>query len=418
MKLVANYEIKTDCSIIDDDRVLRIKHPKGRYNVRIQNIPRAVYTTPFLLSLHLYFEAPDLSEAKDVADGLLADCLNLLTFTTGAKFRRHRIRQIVDAAPGIGMRDILMWADMIEYEDPQPFISEENTRSIQRLLEFDLPPAINRALRWYRLGVNATVPDDQFTYFWFALEIIAEFQKTPEEVPEKCPKCNSSLYCETCAKHPVHRPYAKQAIYSLLKTVDKDCDDKTIKLLENTRHRLMHGSTLKEIENRLPQPHEQIVDVLGRLLWKALIHQFPKEMFSETLAMGYPSTYINHTLDMITRMQTVVPINSDGELELHFKGTKAEQKPFGPPQSALPSIIKMDMEQFERLKKLCYTNGEHQEMCQRIAQRIKNDNVHVYAQVLSTDLALIKKALEKKESGVWQDLFREIMSQDEEKQLM
>lgn len=76
MECVANYEIKTECSIVADDLVLRIKHPEGLYRARIQNIPRSVYITPFLLSLHLYFNSPTLDEALDIADGLLADCLN------------------------------------------------------------------------------------------------------------------------------------------------------------------------------------------------------------------------------------------------------------------------------------------------------------------------------------------------------
>ena len=123
------------------------------------------------------------------------------------------------------------------------------------------------------------MPDDQFVNFWFALEIVAEFQKSTDKVPDKCPKCQSPLYCKSCKTHPVHRPYARQAIRALLKAADKECDEATIERLVKTRNSLMHGSTLKEIEDSLPQPHEQIVDVLGRLLWKALILQFPHEMF-------------------------------------------------------------------------------------------------------------------------------------------
>lgn len=104
MEYVANYEIKTECSIVADDLVLRIKHPKGTYRARIQNIPRSAYTTPFLLSLHLYFEAQTLNEAKDIAEDLLADCLNMFAFTTGSRFQRHRIRQIVEVIPDGGSR--------------------------------------------------------------------------------------------------------------------------------------------------------------------------------------------------------------------------------------------------------------------------------------------------------------------------
>ena len=48
----------------------------------------------------------------------------------------------------------------------------------------------------------------------------------------------------------------------------------------------MHGITLREVEAELPDPHEQIVDVLDQLVWKALIHQFPKEIFDGKTVMG------------------------------------------------------------------------------------------------------------------------------------
>ena len=411
MECVANYEIKTDCSVVGDDLVLRIKHPTGIYRARIQNIPRLVYTTPFLLSLHLYFDAPKLDEARAIADGFLADCLNMLAFTTGSTFQYHRIRQIVDVAPPgkDGMKSLLMWSDQIEYEDPQPFLDEDTAQAIERLLEFDMPPAIRRAMRWYRLGINATTPDDQFVYFWFALEIVAEFQKSTDKVPDTCPKCQSALYCESCETHPVHKPYAKQAIRSLLKAVDKECDDATVERLDKTRNSLMHGSTLKEIEDSLPQPHEQIVDILGRLLWRALILQFPHDTFDGTLAMGYPSTYIHRKIGGVAHIQTVVPADPDGDLDLSFKGMKMELVPQGPPQSALPTVISMSSEQHERLQKLGFMQGDHQEMCRRIFEMSETKDGRVHSRVLSTDLALIKDAVRRGDAGAWEDLFREIL---------
>jgi hypothetical protein len=411
MECVANYEIKADCSVVADNLVLRIKHPKGLYRARIQNISRSVYTTPFLLSLHLYFDALALDEAEEIADGFLADCLNILAFTTGSRFQRHRIRQIVDATSPetTGIRSLLMWGDSIEYDDPQPFLDEDTARSIERLLQFDMPPAIRRAMRWYRLGINETVPDDQFMNFWFALEIVAEFQKSTEKVPDKCPQCQSPLYCESCKTHPVHKPYAKQAIRALLKAVDEECDDTTIERLDKTRNSLMHGSTLKEIEDSLPQPHEQIVDILGHLLWRALMLQFPQGMFDGTLVMGYPSTYIHRTVSGIANMQTVVPVDADGDLDLSFKGMKMGMVPFGPPQSELPTVISMTPEQHERLRRLRFIQGDHQEMCRRIYETAETNDGRVHALVLSTDMALIKDALKRVDTGTWQDLFREIM---------
>jgi len=409
IKCVANYEIKAECSVIKDDFVLRIAHPNDIYQARIQNNTRDDYTTPFLLSLHLYFNAPELDEAEEIAEVYLADCLNMLAFTTGCRFRRHRIRQIVDATPEeTGMRSVLMWSDAIDHEDPHPFLDSETTDAIQKLLEFDLPPAIQRAMRWYRLGINATIPDDQFSYFWFAVEIIAVHQKSTEKVPDRCPRCRSPLYCETCEESPTHKPYPKQAIRTLFKTADKECDDETIDLLEKTRNSLMHGSTLDEIEQNMPEPHKHIVDILGDLLWKAIVLQFPHEYFDGSLKMGYPSTFIHRTMDGIAHLQTVVPKDAEGDFDLSFKGMKMEVVT-GPPQSALPEVIQMSSEQFNRLRKLSHTKGDHQDMIKRVCEKFREHQGEVQVLVLATDIALIKAAIKKNTHEEWQVLFNEIL---------
>ncbi|MBB2698992.1 UNVERIFIED_ORG: hypothetical protein GGI66_003669 [Rhizobium esperanzae] len=407
MRCVANYEITSGVSVVTDDLVLTIKDPRGSFEARIKNIARSEYTTPFLLSLHLYFEASSLNEASDVADDLLANCLNMLAFTTGSSFRKHRIRQIVDAEPAQGaMRDVHLWSDVIEHDDPQPFLQPEHAGSIERLLEFDVPPAIRRALRWYRLGIHAGSPDDQFTYFWFALEIVAEFQKPTAKVHDKCPHCQSALYCEKCEKHPEHRPYAKQAIRALMMAADAECDEATVDLLDKTRNSLMHGATLREIESALPDPHESVVDILGKILFNALVRQFPKEVVNGAY-MGLPSTYLHYKVNAYGHLRTVVPLDQEGHFDLEFKGFKMTMVPPGPPQSALPSQIRMTLEQYDRLRKLSYSPGDHQEMVNRI--RVQEHDGYVYGLVLATDTARIRGALEKKEEGIWQNLFREIL---------
>ena len=168
MECVANFEINSECSVVHDDNILRISHPKNLYRARIQNIKRPDFSEHFRLSLHLYFDAPNLEESKDIANNHLADCLNMLALTTGSKFERHRIKQIVDASPSIdGMRSLLLWTDAIDHEDPQPFLNDDSSSSIEKLSEHKIPPAVRRAMRWYRIGINADVPDDQFMYFGF-----------------------------------------------------------------------------------------------------------------------------------------------------------------------------------------------------------------------------------------------------------
>jgi hypothetical protein len=410
MRCVANFEVRSDVSVVADDLVLTINDPHGAFKARIKNIPRSEFTTPFLLSLHIYFEAPNLEQAKETSEGLLARCLNMLAFSTGSGFRKHRIRQIVDAdePKTRTMRDALLWAEKIEYEDPQPFLRANNAKAIERLLDYDLPPAIGRALRWYRLGIDAASPDDQFTYFWFALEIVAEFQKPTEKVHDKCPHCQSALYCEKCNKHPEHKPYAKQAIRALMKAADEKCDDATVNLLDKTRNSLMHGSTLREIESALPDPHESIVDTLGRLLFKALVFQFPKEMFDGTLVMGVPSTFVHYEANAVARVQTIVPVDKDGHFNLDFDGMTVELKPDGPPQSAAPTVVRMTPEQYDRLTKFSYEKGDHQDMVKRIRGSAREKGGHVYVRVLATDMSQLRQELKANKEGKLQDLLREL----------
>lgn len=409
MQCVANYEIKSELSVFEDGRWLKLQHPKGLFRARIRNIVRNDFSTPFLLSLHLTFESPNLDEAADVAEEKLADCLNMLALTTGSSFVRYRIRQIVDCTPGVQMRSCLMWGDSIGHEDPTPFLDDRITNSIDRLLTFDTPPVMRRAIRWYRIGIDSLIPDDQFQYFWFALELLAISQKSSEKVPDQCPHCKSPLYCETCKTNPLHRPYAKQAIRALIKTVDKGCNDATLEMLEKARNSLMHGATLREIEEKLPDPHEEIVDVLGRIVFKVLINQFPRETFTEKVVFGNPSTYLHHTLTGVAHLQTVVPVDADGEFDLSFSGTKVSMVTDGPPQSARPALMGMTLDQYKQLGRLSYENGDHQEMCRRIYQKAEIHGEQVMTVVLSTDMVRILDTVKRGDPGNWQDLFREII---------
>jgi len=411
MRCIANYEIESEISVVSDDVRLKLQHPNGQFQARIKNIVRDDYSTPFLLSLQITFEAPSLKEAQDIAQDKLVECLNMLSFATGASVRRHRTKQIVDCTPASGMRDSLVWADSVGHEDPNPFLDEDIIVSIERLLQFDPPPAVRRALRWYRIGIHASVPEDQFQYFWFALEILAEYQKAPEKVTDRCPDCKSPLYCETCKTHPTHRPYAKQAIRALIQAVEKACDEETLEALDKARNALMHGATLKEIENKLPKSGEDIVDVLGRILFKALVHQFPIELFKERIHFGSPTTYVHRTMTGIAHVSTVVPKGEDGELDLDsFTGLKVSMVTDGPPQSGRPSIIVMTPEQHKQLGLFTREKGDHQELCKRVYERVKMRDEKVVALVLSTDMARIRDALKRGETGNWQDLFREIVS--------
>jgi hypothetical protein len=109
-------------------------------------------------------------------------------------------------------------------------------------------------------------------------------------------------------------------------------------------------------------------------------------------------------------MQTIVPKDAEGNFDLSFTGTKMAMESFGPPQSAQPTVIVMTSDQYERLEKLAFQNGDQQEMCRRIRDRMKRGPEGKVACLVLSDMVRINNALKAGETGAWQDLFREIIT--------
>ena len=94
MQCMANYEIRSDMSVFADNQWLKFKNAKEKFRARVSNIPRSDFSTPFLLSLQLSFEAPSINEAAEIANEYLADCFNILSLATGSSFILHRTGSI------------------------------------------------------------------------------------------------------------------------------------------------------------------------------------------------------------------------------------------------------------------------------------------------------------------------------------
>ena len=412
MRVLANFEVESDISIVADATRLKIVHPTNRFTIFVQNIVRPEYSTPFLLSVQVIYDAPTVEDSKETGVDRLVQFLNILAFVTGASLHLHRIRQIVDCTPGLAMRTCLVWAESPAHDDPQPFVDVKIGETISRLVGLDLPVAVNRAMRWYRFGLRASQAEDQFQYFWFALEIIAEYTKSTEKVNDTCPKCGEALYCKTCDTYPTHRPYPKQAIRSLMRAVDPNLDEKTIADLDKARNALMHGSTMRDIEESVKRTSVQIVDTLGRTVFGCLLRQVPNELLKDGLRMGSPSTYVKHKKAGVATISTVVPFAADGALDdTAFRGMTAELVPSRPPQSEHPVGVVLSPQQVDALGALAYQPGPHQEACLRIFQHRQEYKGRMVAPIFSADLKLMREVINKGEAGRWPDLCRELLAQ-------
>jgi hypothetical protein len=324
MRCIADFEVLSDFCIADDTKKLKLRHPTGHYEVHIKNGPKPQPPALPHLSVQVIFDSPDLSTAKGDSREHLFDALNMLAFVTNSRFEYHRLLKIIDWTPGITMREALIFTGFDPATDPEPMLNDALVDSAQKLLETESAPAMKRALRWFRLGLAGESPEETFQYFWFALEIVAEGQKSPAKVHDRCPKCQGNLYCESCKEYPTHRPYAKQAIRQLINEIIEEDADKIFGVLDKARNALMHGARLKDVEEALNVSSEHLVDILGRVAWRSLLRLLPPnvELMNTELAMAEPTSYVRRRMTYSAHIITVVPTGADGEPDIERFPTK------------------------------------------------------------------------------------------------
>jgi len=157
----------------------------------------------------------------------------------------------------------MIYTETPEWDLAEPALDEGYLDTAERILAMQAGPAHQAAMRWHRIAVQEGVLEQQFSYFWFALEIVAEVEKGPERVPSLCPRCRTALYCEQCQTHPVHRRYPGEAIQELVRRVQLDRPNEVFETLQRIRHTLMHGGRIADIAD-LPCSDQDAVNKLWR----------------------------------------------------------------------------------------------------------------------------------------------------------
>jgi len=385
MQFVANYEVLSDISIFKDDYWFNLK--AHSYSARIRNIPREDYSSPFLLALEIKFNADDLDASVKTADELMVSCLDILAFTTGARILKQGIKQIVSECQVKGMNDCLFWTDDINHKDPQPIINSQLISTLNTLLSSSIPSPVRKALHWFRMGLYSKTPDDQFQYFWFALEIIATSEKSKEKVNDLCPQCRGNLFCQQCNKHPTHKPYVKDKIFSLMKLANNSLSDETIKMLGDVRNWLMHGSELSDFMS-VEEPLKQ-VDLLGRTAFAVMLMKIPFENEDIDLVFGHPNTYLHQKVSMRANIQTPVPKGTDGELDLSFKGLQISIERDAKPQSAQPFVVLFNEDEYQKILGLSYIKSDNQQVCYRLIHGSRKYGDFNVGPILATDIDAI-----------------------------
>lgn len=309
MLCLADFALDSDLCLAPGAAPLSLRGPGGVFTLMLSNSDKPAESNAVVLSAQLTFEADAFDrKLKDVAYSKLSDILDFLAFTTSRKFSVVRLRRLIDWTPGLQERDAIIFHETPEWDLAEPELDQKFMDTAERLLAMNSGTDQNTAMRWYRLGLQAGVLEEQFSYFWFALEIAAETMKGKEKIPSKCPRCQGKLFCETCKDYPLHRRYAGEAIQQLVETVHPENTEEIFKTLQLIRHTLMHGGRISSVQDRLPCTEQEAVNKLALVTWRAIESMFsnPDPRPDEPLNFGYCDNLVRRTLSFGVHIKTTL----------------------------------------------------------------------------------------------------------------
>lgn len=222
------------------------------------------------------------------------------------------------------MRECLYFSPSTAHDDaPYETLDQRLLDTVALLQAHPLSPRLRRAMKWFGNGVASKSPDDQFVYFWFVVELIAQLVKDPSPVSDKCPVCREPLYCSTCEKTPLHRPYPKQAIEQLF---SESGAAELYSRASTARNMLMHGDEMTAIEEALQIEFPGLVNDMGKLAWISILNQFLPVLIGKIPVFLECSQYVYMNLSGTAHMQVGFLPNFENPDPAHFPKVKLSLK--------------------------------------------------------------------------------------------
>ena len=275
-RVMTNWEVESDIILPTDTPFIRHDHPENKYSVFLRP-SHVAGATRSMLTLQIIFDAPDLNEAKELSEGLAKDFLDYLTFTSNMRARLGKLLHVFDwevAPPDPKMRQAIYCHTSPGSDAPLEALEALLLDTIKILQRQPTNPRLRRALKWFANGVASGYQDDQFVFFWFVIEIIAQIIKDVSQIPDRCPQCHAPLYCPACNATHLHRPYPKQAVEQVFRRFVKSGSEDFFKKAIRARNMLLHGDEVHTIESELGIEFNILVNSMGHLAWAAIFDQF------------------------------------------------------------------------------------------------------------------------------------------------
>ncbi|MEJ1962944.1 MAG: methylamine utilization protein MauJ [Gammaproteobacteria bacterium] len=289
---------------------MTLNAPDADFQLVLSDMPEGHDLPNAVLSAQLIFECASFEAIREKAFNKLAFALNALAFATNRKFMMKRLKRVIDWTPGIVERQAIIYAEIPEWDVAEPALDDRYVQTAERFMSMQSGEEQQRAMRWYRLAIQAENVEEQFSYFWFALEIAAQSLKGPEKVPSKCPHCRGPLHCEACKKIPFHRQYAGEAIHKMVERIHPEDADEVFETLSLVRHTLMHGGRISSVASELPCTQEQVLNKVAFVTWQAIGYMFskpdPLESEDQPFNCGYVENVVRRTMVASTHVSTTL----------------------------------------------------------------------------------------------------------------
>ena len=271
MKIVAEIHASSNLCLTEGSANHKIRHPTGIFSATIRNNPEAGPFAKRSLIAELEFECPTLDDAREAALDHFSVIQNALTLATGARIFDAIVIRAIDWTAGVEMRDARYYHTS-QAAVSSPDLTSDFIDTVERLVAVHDDEVSQSVMRWYRLGMRSQIAEEQFSYFWFAIEIVAEKLKEPGKVATFCPKCKSDLFCQSCNEIPLRRKFGTEAISELMRAVAPAAvdQDELVKTLFKIRNTLLHGRRIDSIADTLPCTEEQAVTALANIAWRAI----------------------------------------------------------------------------------------------------------------------------------------------------
>ena len=278
-KWLADFEVISEVSLasnISESGITFQGNPPGAYIVQIKNLESTPGIIDPTLSVQIILDGEEWEEAYDRAIKHLLEILDCLTLTFNSRIKRRKSRRMINWTPGLVQRECILFQEFADPNIPYPIFNDSYLKTVNFFLHCKKDETLTLAIRWYRKALMAETTAETFQYFWFALETLAERDKPDIRVPDLCPKCRKPLYCEDCKKVPEHRPYPKQAIEALIKSVVKGNFEQFFDMSQKIRHALMHGENIQNFGKENNVDINKVRDDLGKVVWGAIFNQIGK----------------------------------------------------------------------------------------------------------------------------------------------